>query len=83
MFSSRALQNQAVAGFGPWTIVCGPLVRTDWRRVSEDMGSGTRLSDGPGQAAWMWVVMEGHVGVKLIGLSDETARGVWEGGVSR
>ena len=47
------------------------------------MGSGTQLSDGPGQAAWMWVVMEGHVGVKLIGLSDEMGRGMWEGGVSR
>ena len=42
----------------------------DWRRVSEDMG-GTQLQDGPGRAARMWVVMEGHLGVNLIGLSDE------------
>lgn len=39
---------------------------------------GTQLSDGPSQAVWMWVVMEGHLGVSLTGLSDEMGTGVWE-----
>lgn len=39
---------------------------------------GTQLSDGPSQAVRMWVVMEGHLGVNLIGLSDEMGTGVWE-----
>lgn len=54
----------------------------DWMRVSGDTG-GTQLYSGPGQAAHMWEVMEGHFGVNPSELSDGVGMGAQEERVSR
>lgn len=50
--------------------------------MSGDTG-GTQLYSGPGQAARMWEVMEGHFGVNPSELSDGVGMGAQEERVSR